>query len=169
MDTLPLVAPEQVGLSAQRLARISGWMKGWVDSGKLPGLLVAVMRRGELAFAETYGKADVERNKPVRPDTIYRIYSMTKAVTTVAAMMLHEEGAFELKDPVHRWIPSFRDSNVRSVAPRASSSAALIRRTPLSSSGESGSPRQPHSTVRSLGTGEKHTPWSTPWICRPPP
>ena len=64
MDTLPLVSPEQVGLSAARLARLSGWMKGWVDSGKLPGLLVAVMRRGELAFAETYGKADVERNKP---------------------------------------------------------------------------------------------------------
>ena len=59
MDTLPLVSPEQVGLSAARLARVSAWMKGWVDSGKLPGLLVAVMRRGELAFAETYGKADV--------------------------------------------------------------------------------------------------------------
>ena len=60
MDTLPLVAPEQVGLSAQRLARISGWMKGWVDSGKLPGMVVCVMRKGELAFADTYGKADEE-------------------------------------------------------------------------------------------------------------
>ena len=77
MDTLPLTSPEQVGLSAARLARITSWMKGWVDSGKLPGMVVCVMRKGELAFAETYGKADVERNKPVRPDTIFRIYSMT--------------------------------------------------------------------------------------------
>ena len=65
MDTLPLTSPEQVGLSAQRLARISTWMKGWVDSGKLPGMTVCVMRKGQLAFAETCGKADVERNKPI--------------------------------------------------------------------------------------------------------
>jgi hypothetical protein len=59
MDTLPLVSPEQVGLSAQRLARIGHWMKGWVDSGKLPGMTVCVMRKGQLAFAETYGKASI--------------------------------------------------------------------------------------------------------------
>jgi CubicO group peptidase (beta-lactamase class C family) len=112
MDTLPLVAPEQVGLSAQRLARISGWMKGWVDSGKLPGMLVAVMRKGELAFAETYGKADVERNKPVRPDTIYRIYSMTKPLTSTAIMMLYEEGRFQLDDPISRFIPAFANQRV---------------------------------------------------------
>ncbi len=112
MDTLPLVSPEQVGLSAARLARISGWMKGWVDSGKLPGLLVAVMRRGELAFAETYGKADVERNKPVRPDTIYRIYSMTKPLTSTAIMMLYEEGRFQLDDPISNFVPAFRNPRV---------------------------------------------------------
>jgi CubicO group peptidase (beta-lactamase class C family) len=112
MDTLPLVSPEQVGLSAARLARISTWMKGWVDSGKLPGLLVAVMRRGELAFAETYGKADVERNAPVRPDTIYRIYSMTKPLTSTAIMMLYEEGRFQLDDPISRFIPGFANPRV---------------------------------------------------------
>ena len=112
MDTLPLVSPEQVGLSAARLARISGWMKGWVDSGKLPGLLVAIMRRGELAFAETYGKADVERNKPVRPDTIYRIYSMTKPLTSTAIMMLYEEGRFQLDDPISKFIPAFANPRV---------------------------------------------------------
>jgi CubicO group peptidase (beta-lactamase class C family) len=112
MDTLPLVSPDQVGLSAARLARISGWMKGWVDSGKLPGLLVAVMRKGELAFAETYGKADVERNKPVRPDTIYRIYSMTKPLTSTAIMMLYEEGRFQLDDPISRFIPAFANARV---------------------------------------------------------
>ena len=112
MDTLPLVSPDQVGLSAARLARISAWMKGWVDSGKLPGLLVAVMRKGELAFAETYGKADVERNKPVRPDTIYRIYSMTKPLTSTAIMMLYEEGRFQLDNPISRFIPAFANSRV---------------------------------------------------------
>jgi CubicO group peptidase (beta-lactamase class C family) len=112
MDTLPLVSPEQVGLSAARLARVSKWMKGWVDSGKLPGMTVAVMRKGELAFAETYGKADVERNKPMRPDTIVRIYSMTKPLTSTAIMMLYEEGRFQLDDPISKFIPGFRDQRV---------------------------------------------------------
>ena len=112
MDTLPLVSPEQVGLSAARLARISGWMKGWVDSGKLPNLVVTVMRKGELAFAEAYGKADVERNKPVRPDTIYRIYSMTKPLTSTAIMMLYEEGRFQLDNPISKFIPAFANQRV---------------------------------------------------------
>jgi CubicO group peptidase (beta-lactamase class C family) len=112
MDTLPLVSPEQVGLSAARLARISTWMKGWVDSGKLPNLVVTVMRKGELAFAEAYGKADVERNKPVRPDTIYRIYSMTKPLTSTAIMMLYEEGRFQLDNPISKFIPAFANQRV---------------------------------------------------------
>ena len=112
MDTLPLVSPEQVGLSAARLARISGWMRGWVDSGKLPGMTVCVMRRGQLAFAETHGKADVERNKPMRPDTIVRIYSMTKPLTSTAIMMLYEEGRFQLDDPISKFIPAFKNPRV---------------------------------------------------------
>lgn len=112
MDTLPLVSPEQVGLSAARLARISGWMRGWVDSGKLPGMTVCVMRKGQLAFAETYGKADVERNKPMRPDTIVRIYSMTKPLTSTAIMMLYEEGRFQLDEPISKFIPAFKNPRV---------------------------------------------------------
>jgi CubicO group peptidase (beta-lactamase class C family) len=112
MDTLPLVAPEQVGLSAARLARVSQWMKGWVDSGRLPGMVICVMRKGELAFAEAYGKADVERNKPVRPDTIFRIYSMTKPLTSTAIMMLYEEGRFQLDDPISRFLPAFKSMRV---------------------------------------------------------
>jgi CubicO group peptidase (beta-lactamase class C family) len=114
MDTLPLVSPDQVGLSAARLSRISSWMQGWVDSGRLPGLTVCVMRRGELAFAETYGRADVERNKPMRPDTIVRIYSMTKPLTSTAIMMLYEEGRFQLDNPISRFIPAFRNPRVYS-------------------------------------------------------
>jgi CubicO group peptidase (beta-lactamase class C family) len=107
MDTLPLVSPEQVGLSAARLDRVRKWMHGWVDSERLPGLTVCVMRKGELAFAETIGKADVERGKPMRPDTIVRIYSMTKPLTSVAIMTLYEEGRFQLDDPISKFIPAF--------------------------------------------------------------
>ncbi|WIM10101.1 serine hydrolase domain-containing protein [Enhydrobacter sp.] len=112
MDTLPLVSPEQVGLSAARLARVSQWMKDWVDSGRLPGMVTCVMRKGELAFAEAYGKADVERNKAVRPDTIFRIYSMTKPLTSTAIMMLYEEGRFQLDDPISRFLPAFKSMRV---------------------------------------------------------
>jgi CubicO group peptidase (beta-lactamase class C family) len=112
MDTLPLVSPDQVGLSAARLSRISSWMKGWVDSGRLPGMTACVMRKGELAFAESYGRADMERNKPMRPDTIFRIYSMTKPLTSTAIMMLYEEGRFQLDDPISRFIPAFKNPRV---------------------------------------------------------
>lgn len=112
MDTLPLVAPEQVGLSAARLDRVRHWMKGWVDSGRLAGMVVAVMRRGEVAFAETVGKADVERGKAMQHDSIFRIYSMTKPLTSVAIMMLYEEGRFQLDDPISRFIPAFAHTRV---------------------------------------------------------
>ncbi len=112
MDTLPLVAPEQVGLSAPRLDRVRKWMHGWVDSGRLAGMVVAVMRRGEVAFAETAGKADLARDRPMRPDTIFRIYSMTKPLTSTAIMMLYEEGRFQLDDPISRFVPAFAQMRV---------------------------------------------------------
>ena len=112
MDTLPLVSPEQVGLSAQRLNRIRTWIHGWVDSGRLAGMVTVIMRRGELAFAEVAGKADVERNKPMRADTIFRIYSMTKPLTSTAIMMLYEEGRFQLDDPISKFIPAFAHTRV---------------------------------------------------------
>ena len=104
--------PEDVGLSTARLARIAQWMRRWVDSGKLPGLLVAVVRDDRLAWFETCGHRDVESGRPVEPDTIYRIYSMTKPITTVAAMMLYEEGRFQLDDPIERFIPAFAGTKV---------------------------------------------------------
>jgi CubicO group peptidase (beta-lactamase class C family) len=112
MDTLPLVAPEQVGLSAARLDRVTKWMHKWVDSGRLAGMTAAVMRKGQLAFAETVGKADLERNKPMRPDTIFRIYSMTKPLTSTAIMTLYEEGRFQLDDPISKFIPAFKNPRV---------------------------------------------------------
>ena len=112
MDTLPLVTPEQVGLSAARLDRVRKWMHGWVDSGKLAGMVTCVLRKGELAFAEVYGKADLARDKPMRPDTIFRIYSMTKPLTSTAIMMLYEEGRFQLDDPISKFIPAFANPRV---------------------------------------------------------
>jgi CubicO group peptidase (beta-lactamase class C family) len=112
MDTLPLVAPEQVGLSAARLDRVRKWMHQWTDSGRIAGTVTCVMRKGELAFAEIAGKADVARSKPMRPDTIFRIYSMTKPLTSTAIMMLYEEGRFQLDDPISKFIPAFANQRV---------------------------------------------------------
>ena len=104
--------PEDVGLSTPRLARILPWMRRWVDSGRLPGLLVAVVRDDRLAWFETCGRRDVEADRPVEPDTIYRVYSMTKPITTVAALMLYEEGRFQLDDPIAKYIPAFAETRV---------------------------------------------------------
>ena len=104
--------PEEVGLSTPRLARIVPWMRRWVDSGRLPGLLVAVVRDDRLAWLGTRGFRDVEAGRPVEPDTIYRIYSMTKPVTTAAALMLYEEGRFQLDDPVAKHLPAFAETRV---------------------------------------------------------
>ena len=104
--------PESVGLSADRLARIGGWMDGYVAFGKLPGCLTAVMRRGELVYFECRGMADPDSGRAVAPDTVFRIYSMTKPIVTAAAMTLFEETRFQLDDPVSRFLPEFADTPV---------------------------------------------------------
>ena len=106
------VDPTDVGLDAGRLARIDEHFARYVDDGRLPGWLVAVARGGQVAHLSTYGHRDVEDGKPVELDTVFRMYSMTKPITSVAAMMLAEEGAFELKDPVSRFIPAFAGQRV---------------------------------------------------------
>jgi len=106
------VDPAEVGLDAQRLQRIDRHFARYVDDGRLPGWLVAVSRRGRLAHVSCHGSRDLEAGLPVEPDTLWRIYSMTKPVTSVAAMILYEEGAFELSDPVSKFIPAFADVRV---------------------------------------------------------
>src|SRR6266700_6245263 len=101
------VDPAEVGLDAERLRRIDRHFARYVDDGRLSGWLVAVSRRGRLAHVSCYGSRDIEAGQPVEPDTLWRIYSMSKPITSVAAMMLYEEGAFELTDPVSAFIPSF--------------------------------------------------------------
>src|SRR5580704_4621958 len=96
--------PAEVGLDPDRLRRIDRHFARYVDDGRLPGWLVAVSRNGRLAYLATYGKRDLESGAPVERDTLFRIYSMTKPITSVAAMMLYEEGVFELTDPVGDFI-----------------------------------------------------------------
>jgi len=104
--------PTEVGLDPQRLQRIDRHFARYVDDGRLPGWLITVSRHGRLAHVSCYGSRDVEAGLPVETDTLWRIYSMTKPVTSVAAMMLYEEGAFELTDPVSAFIPSFAGARV---------------------------------------------------------
>jgi CubicO group peptidase (beta-lactamase class C family) len=106
------VDPLEVGFDPDRLARIDRLLDRYVEAGKLPGSLVLVARHGRVAHLGLSGRRHLEDGLPVEPDTLWRIYSMTKPITSVAAMMLYEEGAFELTDPVSRFIPSFADLRV---------------------------------------------------------
>jgi CubicO group peptidase (beta-lactamase class C family) len=106
------VDPGTVGFDAARLARIDSHFAQYLDDGRLPGWLILVSRAGQIVHLGAYGYRDLESRAPVEWDTLFRIYSMTKPVTAVAAMMLYEEGAFELKDPVSRFIPAFADMRV---------------------------------------------------------
>lgn len=104
--------PGEAGLDAARLERIDRHFQRYIDDGLLAGWLVTVSRHGKLAYATRSGSRDIEAGLPVTDDTVWRIYSMSKPVTSVAAMMLYEEGAFELTDPVSKFIPSFADVRV---------------------------------------------------------
>ncbi len=112
MDSLPQITAEDVGLSTSRLARIDGWMDQLVASGKLPGVSVAVARRGRLAYTRCTGMADIARATPMAAETIVRIYSMTKPLTSACIMMLYEEGRFQLDDPITRFLPYFANQRV---------------------------------------------------------
>ena len=104
---------ENSGMSYDRLCRIDDHIAGnYIETGKLTGSLVAIYRKGRLAHVSTLGLMDRERDKPVQWDTIYRIFSMTKPVTSTALMMLFEKGLLQLDDPVHRYIPSFKKLQV---------------------------------------------------------
>jgi CubicO group peptidase (beta-lactamase class C family) len=108
----PEVDPEEAGFDAGRLRRIDRHFDRYVDDGRLPGYLAVVARGDRVVHVASSGRRDLESGAPVEADTLWRVYSMTKPVTTVAAMMLFEEGAFQLTDPVARFIPAFADARV---------------------------------------------------------
>jgi CubicO group peptidase (beta-lactamase class C family) len=104
--------PEDLGFSSERLERVADICHWYVDEGKFPGTSVIVARRGEVVFRDIYGMADIEASKKIEDDTIFRIFSMTKPITSVALMQLVETGKVLLTNPVSRYIPSFAEARV---------------------------------------------------------
>jgi CubicO group peptidase (beta-lactamase class C family) len=110
---LPLAgAPEDVGLSSSQLARIEAVTLKYVESGTVPGAVMLVARRGKIAWYKTMGFRDRAAKEPMRPDSIFRIYSMTKPIVSVAAMMLVEEGRMQISDPVSKYLPEIGNMKV---------------------------------------------------------
>lgn len=109
---LPVADPKTVGLSSIRLSRIDSVMSGYVAEGKMPGMIALIARHGKVAYYKSFGKMDLETNKAMTKDAMFRIASMTKAITSVAVMTLYEEGHFLLTDPVSKYIPEFRNPKV---------------------------------------------------------
>ena len=114
---------ERLGFSSERLARIRPALEKHVGDDKLAGVVTMLVRRGELAHSECVGLMDRERNKPMQPDAIFRLFSMTKPITCVGLMRLYEQGHFQLSDPVSKFIPAFGDLKV--FADRGSSGLEL--------------------------------------------
>ena len=106
------ISPADAGIDPARLARLNAHFERYVDDGRLPGFHFVVARHGKVAHQHRYGMRDLESALPVEADTIYRIYSMTKPICAVAALMLWEEGRFELNDRVSKFIPEFGESKV---------------------------------------------------------
>ncbi|MBT5533792.1 beta-lactamase family protein, partial [Candidatus Poribacteria bacterium] len=112
-DTLPVAAPEDVGMSSARLERLSQAMQGYIDRQEMAGAATLIARRGKIVHVGSFGMANIARAEPIDPSTLYRIASMTKPITSVAVMMLFEEGRFRLDDPIADWIPEYADHMVR--------------------------------------------------------
>ena len=106
---LPRATPESVGLAPARLREATSLLSRFVEEGKIAGAVAAVARHGKLAYLEAVGVQDLETRAPMTERSVFRIYSMSKFVTAVAAMMLYEEGRFELNDPVSKYLPEFSE------------------------------------------------------------
>lgn len=113
IDNLGNIDPKSAGFSSIRLQRITDHLEqNYISSGKITGCQTVVARHGHVAYHSTLGLMDRERNLPMRDDAIFRIYSMTKPITSIALMQLYEKGMFQLNDPIHRVIPSWRNQQV---------------------------------------------------------
>lgn len=109
----PITArPEETGFSSAGLARIDAYLKNEIAENKIPGAIMMIQRNGKTAYFNSFGVRDPGTKEPMTPDTIFRIYSMSKPITTVAAMMLVEEGKLSLDEPLSKYIPAFADVKV---------------------------------------------------------
>lgn len=114
---IPVIESQDVGISSVRLGRINKVMTEYVETGKLPGAVTLIARRGKIAHFETFGFMDIEAGKKMQKDSMFRIASMSKAVTSVAVMILYEEGNFLLTDPISKFIPEFENPMVIQIDP----------------------------------------------------
>jgi CubicO group peptidase (beta-lactamase class C family) len=126
---LPTVRPEKVGLSTERLERLTRGMQDSVDQRKVAGLVALVVRDGRVAYFQAFGKVNAAKGLPMQTDSIFRIASQSKAVTSAAVMMLHEEGRFLLDDPIAKYIPEF--SAARVAVPAAEKSGKAYTTVPV--------------------------------------
>ena len=109
---LPFAVPEDIGLSSVRLARLGAVIAGEIERGRMPGAVALVARRGRIGYFESFGQRDAVAGAPMAKDAIFRIYSMTKPITSVAAMMLWEDGRFLLSDPIAKYLPDLAGLDV---------------------------------------------------------
>jgi CubicO group peptidase (beta-lactamase class C family) len=123
LQPLGAAAPEQAGMSAERLGRITTMLKKEAADGKLPGAVVMVARKGKIIYSDAIGFQDKGANAPMKLDSIFRIYSMTKPLASVAAMMLVEDGVIQLTDPISKFLPAFKDMQVSAASTGADGKA----------------------------------------------
>jgi len=111
-EGLPNARPEEVGLSSERLGRVTEMLRTNIAAGEIPGAVLLIARRGKIAYFESLGLLDPQAKTPMRKDAIFRIYSMSKPITSVAAMILFEEANFALNEPVGKYIPQLAKMQV---------------------------------------------------------
>src|SRR6516164_3669474 len=113
-ETLPYAKPEEVGFSSERLGRVTEMLRTNIAAGEIPGAVLLIARRGKIAYFESLGLLDPQAKTPMRKDAIFRIYSMSKPITIVAAMMLFEDARFALNDPIGKYLPALAKMQVAS-------------------------------------------------------
>ena len=107
---MKLHSPEEVGMSSERLGRIDSAVAQFVKNDQIPGIMTLLQRRGKVVHLSKHGLMDIEAGRAIEEDALFRIYSMTKPIVSVALMMLYEEGRLSLTDPVSKYIPAFGNS-----------------------------------------------------------
>jgi CubicO group peptidase (beta-lactamase class C family) len=125
-DLQAVARPEQLGFDADRLERVTNVFQGYVDDGRLPGAVLLIARDGKVGYLRAFGYQDREKKIAMRPDSVFRIASMTKPVVSVAAMMLVEEGKLDLAAPVSQYLPEFKDIKVGVEKPDANTGKAEL-------------------------------------------
>lgn len=145
----PAKSVESLGFSPERLARIDAVMQQHIDQRHLPGAMMILVRRGQIVYQKAFGFSDVEAKTPLRVDDIFRIMSMSKAITSVAVMMLYEEGRLRLDDPVSKYLPSFKNPNI-------------LAHLNLTDTTYSAVPAKKEATLRQLLTHTAGIPYSHP-------